>query len=170
MSLKPKSLGIPNLLVSVCHPPEAPSFHPRTLVTSFEGKHGSVRYCIKATLHRPWVPARRARKVFTVIEPVDINTPTLLVCGWLPLGGGGGCSPGAWLPGDSNWLLTPFTNCHKVRVTVGSRLGGRQAGECLGLHKQIPAAPICFVARSDCLTLSEPQMPGLLNRAQPGTK
>uniref|UniRef100_A0A8D1IB49 Arrestin domain-containing protein 2 n=1 Tax=Sus scrofa TaxID=9823 RepID=A0A8D1IB49_PIG len=51
---------------------------PPTLVTSFEGKHGSVRYCIKATLHRPWVPARRTRKVFTVIEPVDINTPALL--------------------------------------------------------------------------------------------
>lgn len=51
---------------------------PLTLVTSFEGKHGSVRYCIKATLHRPWAPARRAKKVFTVIEPVDINTPALL--------------------------------------------------------------------------------------------
>lgn len=50
-------------------------------MTSFEGKHGSVRYCVKATLHRPWVPARRARKVFTVIEPVDINTPALLVSG-----------------------------------------------------------------------------------------
>ncbi|XP_037674463.1 arrestin domain-containing protein 2 isoform X1 [Choloepus didactylus] len=52
---------------------------PPTLVTSFEGKHGSVRYCVKATLHRPWAPARRARKAFTVIEPVDINTPALLV-------------------------------------------------------------------------------------------
>ncbi|KAM5239230.1 arrestin domain-containing protein 2 [Ctenodactylus gundi] len=51
---------------------------PLTLVTSFEGKHGSVRYSIKATLHRPWVPARRAKKEFTVIEPVDINTPALL--------------------------------------------------------------------------------------------
>ncbi|XP_053441578.1 arrestin domain-containing protein 2 isoform X2 [Nycticebus coucang] len=51
---------------------------PPTLVTSFEGIHGSVRYCIKATLHRPWIPAHRARKVFTVIEPVDINTPALL--------------------------------------------------------------------------------------------
>lgn len=55
-------------------------------MTSFEGKHGSVRYSIKATLHRPWVPARRARKVFTVIEPVDINTPALLVRG-CPVGG-----------------------------------------------------------------------------------
>nr|XP_004666082.2 arrestin domain-containing protein 2 [Jaculus jaculus] len=51
---------------------------PHTLVTSFEGKHGSVRYSIKATLHRPWAPARRARKLFTVIEPLDINTPALL--------------------------------------------------------------------------------------------
>ncbi|XP_023594518.1 arrestin domain-containing protein 2 [Trichechus manatus latirostris] len=51
---------------------------PPTLVTSFEGRHGSVRYSIKATLHRPWAPARRARKVFTVIEPVDISTPALL--------------------------------------------------------------------------------------------
>ncbi|XP_012980724.2 arrestin domain-containing protein 2 [Mesocricetus auratus] len=51
---------------------------PISLVTSFEGKHGSVRYAITATLHRPWAPARRAQKVFTVIEPVDINTPALL--------------------------------------------------------------------------------------------
>ncbi|XP_012789986.1 arrestin domain-containing protein 2 [Sorex araneus] len=51
---------------------------PPTLVTSFEGKHGSVRYTIKAVLHRPWVPARRAQKVFTVIEPLNINTPALL--------------------------------------------------------------------------------------------
>nr|XP_017501888.2 arrestin domain-containing protein 2 isoform X3 [Manis javanica] len=57
---------------------------PPTLVTSFEGKHVSVRYCIKATLHRPWVPACQARKVFTVIEPVDINTPALLVCVDIP--------------------------------------------------------------------------------------
>lgn len=125
-------------------------------MTSFEGKHGSVRYCIKATLHRPWAPARRARKVFTVIEPVDINTPTLLVCGWPPLGRWDG-SPGAWLPGDSSWLLTPFTNCHKVRVTAGSWLGGRPAGECLLSQcrlVQMPAAPIRLVAPSNCLTLS----------------
>lgn len=130
MSLKPKSLGIPNLLVSVWHPPEAPSFHPRTLVTSFEGKHGSVRYCIKATLHRPWVPARRARKVFTVIEPVDINTPALLVCGWLPLGKWEG-SPGAWLPGDSNWFLAPSQIVAKCRSPLGPGWeGGRQENVC----------------------------------------
>ncbi|KAM4888150.1 arrestin domain-containing protein 2 [Thomomys bottae] len=51
---------------------------PLALVTSFEGKHGSVRYCVKATLRRPWAPARRAQRAFTVIQPVNVNTPALL--------------------------------------------------------------------------------------------
>ena len=96
-------------------------------MTSFEGKHGSVRYCIKATLHRPWVPARRARKVFTVIEPVDINTPALLVSGcsqgrWVERA----LLVGAWLRGDPNWLLTP-----SLPAQSGNRswaLAGREAG------------------------------------------
>nr|XP_013811550.1 PREDICTED: arrestin domain-containing protein 2 [Apteryx mantelli mantelli] len=52
---------------------------PETLATSFEGKHGSVRYWVKAKLHRPWSAVKKAKKEFTVIEPIDINTPTLLV-------------------------------------------------------------------------------------------
>lgn len=88
MSLIPLSLWESPTWVSGAHSLKPPPSTPRTLVTSFEGKHGSVRYCIKATLHRPWVPARRTRKVFTVIEPVDINTPALLVSG-CPCGGVG---------------------------------------------------------------------------------
>ncbi|KAL4604889.1 arrestin domain-containing protein 2 [Arapaima gigas] len=49
-----------------------------TLVTSFEGKYGSIRYWVKVKLHRPWVPVRKIKKEFTVIEPIDINTPALL--------------------------------------------------------------------------------------------
>ncbi|XP_041914146.1 arrestin domain-containing protein 2 isoform X2 [Alosa sapidissima] len=49
-----------------------------TLVTSFEGKHGSIRYWVKVKLHRPWCTVRKIKKEFTVIEPIDINTPTLL--------------------------------------------------------------------------------------------
>lgn len=49
-----------------------------TLVTSFEGKHGSIRYWVKVKLHRPWATVRKIKKEFTVIEPIDINTPTLL--------------------------------------------------------------------------------------------
>ncbi|XP_053153808.1 arrestin domain-containing protein 2 isoform X1 [Hemicordylus capensis] len=51
---------------------------PETLATSFEGKHGSVRYWLKAKLHRPWASVKKAKKEFTVIEPIDINTPALL--------------------------------------------------------------------------------------------
>uniref|UniRef100_A0A8C3PQH7 Arrestin domain containing 2 n=1 Tax=Calidris pygmaea TaxID=425635 RepID=A0A8C3PQH7_9CHAR len=51
---------------------------PETLATSFEGKHGSVRYWVKAKLHRPWATVKKVKKEFTVIEPIDINTPALL--------------------------------------------------------------------------------------------
>ncbi|XP_048028236.1 arrestin domain-containing protein 2 isoform X2 [Chanodichthys erythropterus] len=49
-----------------------------TLVTSFEGKHGSIRYWVKVKLHRPWATVKKIKKEFTVIEPIDINTPSLL--------------------------------------------------------------------------------------------
>lgn len=48
------------------------------LATSFEGKHGSVRYWVKAELHRPWLLPVRAKKEFIVFEHIDINTPLLL--------------------------------------------------------------------------------------------
>ncbi|XP_069734246.1 arrestin domain-containing protein 2 isoform X2 [Phaenicophaeus curvirostris] len=51
---------------------------PETLATSFEGKYGSVRYWVKAKLHRPWLTVKKVKKEFTVIEPIDINTPALL--------------------------------------------------------------------------------------------
>ncbi|GCB70948.1 hypothetical protein scyTo_0008729 [Scyliorhinus torazame] len=50
----------------------------QNLVTSFEGKHGSVRYWVKVKLHRPWATVRKIKREFTVIEPIDINTPLLL--------------------------------------------------------------------------------------------
>ena len=155
------SLGISHPVVCGSHPLKPLSSTPRTLVTSFEGKHGSVRYCIKATLHRPWVPARRARKVFTVIEPVDINTPALLVscCPW---GGGMGApQAGSWLFGD--WLLTPFSKW-------GSQLSpGREGGSGGGRHGnacgvqwsqvQVPGAPVGCVFLDKCLAFSEPPVP-----------
>lgn len=51
----------------------------RALATSFEGKHGSVRYWVKAELHRPWLLPVRVKKEFIVFEHIDINTPLLLV-------------------------------------------------------------------------------------------
>ncbi|MBN3274888.1 ARRD3 protein, partial [Polyodon spathula] len=53
---------------------------PQTpLATSFEGKNGSVRYWVKAELHRPWLLPVKVKKEFTVFEHIDINTPSLLV-------------------------------------------------------------------------------------------
>lgn len=49
------------------------------LATSFEGKHGSVRYWVKAELNRPWLLPMKTKKEFTVFEHIDINTPLLLV-------------------------------------------------------------------------------------------
>lgn len=54
-------------------------FLHRPLATSFEGKHGSVRYWVKAELHRPWLLPMKTKKEFTVFEHIDINTPLLLV-------------------------------------------------------------------------------------------
>lgn len=51
----------------------------RPLATSFEGRHGSVRYWVKAELHRPWLLPVKLKKEFTVFEHIDINTPSLLV-------------------------------------------------------------------------------------------
>ncbi|KAJ1085517.1 hypothetical protein NDU88_005649 [Pleurodeles waltl] len=51
---------------------------PENLVTSFEGKHGSVRYWVQAKLHRPWAIVKKAKVDFTVLEPIDVNTPSLL--------------------------------------------------------------------------------------------
>ncbi|CAJ0936110.1 unnamed protein product [Ranitomeya imitator] len=52
---------------------------PQTpLATSFEGRHGSVRYWVKAELHRAWLLPVKLKKEFTVFEHIDINTPSLL--------------------------------------------------------------------------------------------
>lgn len=73
MSYHVKAFGLfmPPFLFPVCRP----------LATSFEGKHGSVRYWVKAELHRPWLLPMKTKKEFTVFEHIDINTPLLLVSG-----------------------------------------------------------------------------------------
>lgn len=71
----------------------------RPLATSFEGKHGSVRYWVKAELHRPWLLPMKTKKEFTVFEHIDINTPLLLVSiypSWQFMG--------FYHPSDALWL------------------------------------------------------------------
>jgi len=45
----------------------------RGISTSFEGKHGSVRYWLKAEMDKPWSFNLKTKKAFTVISPIDIN-------------------------------------------------------------------------------------------------
>ena len=45
----------------------------RGIATSFEGKHGSIRYWLKAEMDKPWSFNHKTKKAFTVISPIDIN-------------------------------------------------------------------------------------------------
>jgi hypothetical protein len=49
------------------------------MVTSFEGSKGSIRYFLKAELDKPWTLNHKLKKLFTVINPVDINQREYLV-------------------------------------------------------------------------------------------
>ncbi|WAQ97737.1 ARRD3-like protein [Mya arenaria] len=50
------------------------------IATSFEGKHGSIRYWLKAEMDKPWSFNTKTKKAFTVISPIDINKPEYQVC------------------------------------------------------------------------------------------
>ncbi|XP_023932175.1 arrestin domain-containing protein 3-like [Lingula anatina] len=43
------------------------------IATSFEGKHGNIRYWLKGELEKPWAFNHKTKKAFTVISPIDIN-------------------------------------------------------------------------------------------------
>ena len=51
----------------------------RGIATSFEGKHGSIRYWLKAEMDKPWSFNHKTKKAFTVISRIDINKPEYLV-------------------------------------------------------------------------------------------
>ncbi|XP_057166301.1 thioredoxin-interacting protein isoform X1 [Ursus arctos] len=48
------------------------------LGTSFKGKYGCVDYWVKAFLDRPSQPTQETKKVFEVMDMVDVNTPDLM--------------------------------------------------------------------------------------------
>lgn len=87
-----------------------------TLVTSFEGKHGSIRYWVKVKLHRPWSTVKKIKKEFTVIEPIDINTPALLA----PQAGTKDKMARMW-----------YRNCGQVSVTAKIDRKGYTPGEVI---------------------------------------
>uniref|UniRef100_A0A673LT31 Arrestin domain-containing protein 3 n=1 Tax=Sinocyclocheilus rhinocerous TaxID=307959 RepID=A0A673LT31_9TELE len=101
------------------------------LATSFEGKHGSVRYWAKAELHRPWLLPMKTKKEFTVFEHIDINTPLLLspqagtkdktLCCWFCTSGPVSLSAKierkGYTPGESIQIFAEIENCSS-RVVV----------------------------------------------------
>uniref|UniRef100_UPI00398F7B6E arrestin domain-containing protein 4-like n=1 Tax=Pristiophorus japonicus TaxID=55135 RepID=UPI00398F7B6E len=54
------------------HLPQGP------LVTSFNGKYGSVKYWVTAILERPGVPNQIVKREFSVISQIDVNAPNFL--------------------------------------------------------------------------------------------
>lgn len=54
-------------------------FPQRQIVSSYKGKFGYVQYYVKAFMERPAQPALECKKHFEVEEPLDVNTPDLLV-------------------------------------------------------------------------------------------
>lgn len=48
-------------------------------MSSYKGKFGYVHYYVKAVMERPSQPALECKKCFEVEEPLDVNTPDLLV-------------------------------------------------------------------------------------------
>ena len=49
------------------------------LPSSFEGKHGYIRYWLEATVDRPWRFDYKSKRVFTVHEIIDVNLPQMNV-------------------------------------------------------------------------------------------
>lgn len=48
-------------------------------MSSYKGKFGFVQYDVKALMERPHQPTIQCKKAFEVEEPLDVNTPDLLV-------------------------------------------------------------------------------------------
>ncbi|XP_070542714.1 arrestin domain-containing protein 3-like [Ptychodera flava] len=106
------------------------------VATSFEGKYGRVRYWLKAEIDKPWVFNSRTKKAFTVIDHIDINTPSLLtpvggdkektVCCWFctsgPINMSARTDRKGYCPGESIAIMAEFENYSQRRITPKAAL------------------------------------------------
>lgn len=51
----------------------------RCLVSSYDGKFGSVQYYVKAVIDKSGRPYAECKQKFQVEEPIDVNTQELMV-------------------------------------------------------------------------------------------
>ncbi|XP_040434710.1 arrestin domain-containing protein 3-like isoform X1 [Falco naumanni] len=121
------------------------------LATSFEGRHGSVRYWVKAELHRPWLLPVKLKKEFTVFEHIDINTPSLLspqagtkektLCCWLCTSGPVSLSAKierkGYTPGESIEIFAEIENCSSRMVVPKATIFQTQAFYAKGKMKEV---------------------------------
>lgn len=121
------------------------------LATSFEGKHGSVRYWVKAELHRPWLLPVKVKKEFIVFEHIDINTPLLLapqggtkektLCCWFCVSGPISLSAKierkGYTPGESIQIFAEVENSSSRVVVPKAALYQTQTFYAKGKGKQI---------------------------------
>ncbi|KAM6986578.1 arrestin domain-containing protein 3b isoform 2-T2 [Aplochiton taeniatus] len=121
------------------------------LATSFEGKHGSVRYWVRAELHRPWLLPVKGKKEFTVFEHIDINTPLLLapqagtkdktLCCWFcasgPISLSAKIERKGYTPGESIQIFAEVENCSSRVVVPKAALYQTQTFYAKGKGKQI---------------------------------
>ncbi|XP_064608771.1 arrestin domain-containing protein 3-like [Liolophura sinensis] len=99
--------------------------------TSFEGKHGSIRYWLKAEMDKPWAFNHKTKKAFTVISPIDINKPEYqmrvennvekTLCCWLctsgPISISARTDRRGYCPGESIAISAEFDN-HSSRTII----------------------------------------------------
>uniref|UniRef100_A0A9J7XTH5 Arrestin domain-containing protein 3 n=1 Tax=Cyprinus carpio carpio TaxID=630221 RepID=A0A9J7XTH5_CYPCA len=123
----------------------------RPLATSFEGKHGSVRYWVKAELHRPWLLPMKTKKEFTVFEHIDINTPLLLspqagtkektLCCWFctsgPISLSAKIERKGYTPGESIQIFAEIENCSSRMVVPKAAIYQTQTFFAKGKIKEI---------------------------------
>ncbi|KAM8828958.1 arrestin domain-containing protein 3-like [Spinachia spinachia] len=121
------------------------------LATSFEGKHGSVRYWVKAELHRPWLLPLKVKKELIVFEHIDINTPLLLapqagskektLCCWFcasgPISLSAKIERKGYTPGESIQIFAETENCSSRVVVPKAALYQTQTFFAKGKGKQI---------------------------------
>lgn len=121
------------------------------LATSFEGKHGSVRYWVRAELYRPWLLPVRVKKEFTVFEHIDINTPLLLapqagtkdktLCCWFcasgPISLSAKIERKGYTPGESLQIFAEVENCSSRVVVPKAALSQTQTYFAKGKARQL---------------------------------
>ncbi|XP_040198050.1 arrestin domain-containing protein 3 isoform X2 [Rana temporaria] len=125
---------------------------PQTpLATSFEGRHGSVRYWVKAELHRAWLLPVKLKKEFTVFEHIDINTPSLLspqagtkektLCCWFctsgPISLSAKIERKGYTPGESIQIFAEIENCSSRMVVPKAAIYQTQTFYAKGKMKEV---------------------------------